>query len=76
IENVDGSLIVKGRELLYAKDKIQLNLDGEVKAVNYDDSENIYNEKGEKTGESLVLDSIVQPSVVTDVKLKVKDTNG
>ncbi|MFY9081744.1 flagellar hook capping FlgD N-terminal domain-containing protein, partial [Aliarcobacter butzleri] len=29
IENVDGSLIVKGRELLYAKDKIQLNVDGE-----------------------------------------------
>ncbi|MFW2379922.1 flagellar hook assembly protein FlgD [Aliarcobacter butzleri] len=76
IENVDGSLIVKGRELLYAKDKIQLNVDGEVKAVNYDDSGNIYNEKGEKTGETLVLDSIGQPSVGTDGKLKVKDTNG
>ncbi|MCG3652303.1 flagellar hook capping FlgD N-terminal domain-containing protein [Aliarcobacter butzleri] len=76
IENVDGSLIVKGRELLYAKDKIQLNVDGEVKAVNYDDNGNIYNEKGEKTGETLVLDSIGQPSVGTDGKLKVKDANG
>jgi flagellar basal-body rod modification protein FlgD len=76
IENVDGTLIVKGRELLYSMDKIQLNVDGEITNASYDENGNIYNAKGEKTGETLSLDSIGQPSVDEDGKLKIKDEDG
>ncbi|WP_419673151.1 hypothetical protein [Aliarcobacter butzleri] len=53
-----------------------MNTGGEVTSANYDESGNLYNTKGEKTGETLVLDSLGQPSVGSDGKLKIKDTDG
>lgn len=76
IENVDGTLMVKAREMLYAYNGIQMNVDGEITAANYDEYGNIYNEKGEKTGEVLTLNGLGDPAVDENGKLIVKDENG
>ena len=49
--------------------------DAKYKAINYDKDGNLYNEKGEKTGETIVLESIGKP-VVKNGKLVVKDKDG
>lgn len=76
IENYDGTLIVKAREMLYAYNGIQLNVDGEITAANYDENGNIYNAKGEKTGETLVLNGLGDPAKDENGKLIVKDADG
>lgn len=76
IENVDGTLMVKAREMLYAYNGIQMNVDGEITAANYDEYGNIYNEKGEKTGEVLTLNGLGDPAVDENGKLIVKDESG
>ncbi len=47
----------------------------ELKAANYDEAGNLYNEKGEKTGQTIVLESLGKP-LVKDGKLVVKDADG
>ena len=75
IENVDGEIMAIGRELLYMKYGIALESGDELKVADYDELGNIYNEKGEKTGQTIVLESLGKP-LVKDGKLVVKDADG
>ncbi|MCG3715909.1 flagellar biosynthesis protein FlgD, partial [Aliarcobacter butzleri] len=76
IENYDGTLTVKAREWLYLYNGIQMNVDGEITSANYDEYGNLYNANGEKTGETIVLDSIGKPAQNSDGSLKIKDADG
>ena len=75
IENVDGEIQVVAREWLYLHNGIAFKDGDEVKAAEYDEVGNLYNEKGEKTGQTLVLESLGKP-LVKDGKLVVKDADG
>ena len=75
IENVDGEIQVVAREWLYLHNGISLKDGDEVKAAEYDEVGNLYNEKGEKTGQTIVLESLGKP-LVKDGKLVVKDVDG
>src|SRR5574344_2150584 len=72
IENVDGEIQVVAREWLYLHNGISLKDGDELKAANYDETGNIFDEKGEKTGQTIVLESLGKP-LVKDGKLAVKD---
>ena len=72
IENVDGEIQVVAREWLYLHNGISLKDGDELKAANYDETGNLYDEKGEKTGQTIVLESLGKP-LVKDGKLVVKD---
>ena len=75
IENVDGEIQVVAREWLYLHNGISLKDGDELKAANYDETGNLFDEKGEKTGQTLVLESLGKP-LVKDGKLVVKDADG
>ena len=75
IENVDGEIQVIAREWLYLHNGIAYKDGDEVKAANYDEVGNLYNEEGEKTGQTIVLESLGKP-LVKDGKLVVKDADG
>ena len=75
IENIDGEIQVVAREWLYLHNGIAYKDGDEVKAAEYDEVGNLYNEKGEKTGQTIVLESLGKP-LVKDGKLVVKDANG
>ena len=75
IENVDGEIQVVAREWLYLHNGISLKDGDELKAANYDETGNLYDEKGEKTGQTLVLESFGKP-LVKDGKLVGKDADG
>ena len=75
IENIDGEIQVVAREWLYLHNGISLKDGDEVKAAEYDEVGNLYNEKGEKTGQTIVLESLGKP-LVKDGKLVVKDADG
>ncbi len=75
IENVDGEIQVVAREWLYLHNGISLKDGDELKAANYDEAGNLYDEKGEKTGQTIVLESLGKP-LVKDGKLVVKDADG
>lgn len=75
IENVDGEIQVVAREWLYLHNGISYKDGDEIKAANYDEAGNLYNEKGEKTGQTIVLESLGKP-LVKDGKLVVKDSDG
>ena len=75
IENVDGEIQVVAREWLYLHNGISLKDGDELKAANYDETGNLYDEKGEKTGQTLVLESLGKP-LVKDGKLVIKDEDG
>ena len=75
IENVDGEIQVVAREWLYLHNGISLKDGDELKAANYDETGNLIDEKGEKTGQTLVLESLGKP-LVKDGKLVVKDADG
>ena len=75
IENIDGEIQVVAREWLYLHNGISLKDGDEVKAAEYDEVGNLIDEKGEKTGQTLVLESLGKP-LVKDGKLVVKDADG
>ena len=75
IENVDGEIQVVAREWLYLHNGISLKDGDELKAANYDETGNLYDEKGEKTGQTIVLESLGKP-LVKDGKLVIKDEDG
>ncbi|WP_419234284.1 flagellar hook capping FlgD N-terminal domain-containing protein [Aliarcobacter cryaerophilus] len=75
IENVEGEIQVVAREWLYLHNGISYKDGDEIKAANYDEAGNLYNEKGEKTGQTIVLESLGKP-LVKDGKLVVKDADG
>ena len=75
IENVDGEIQVVAREWLYLHNGISYKDGDELKAADYDEAGNLYNEKGEKTGQTIVLESLGKP-LVKDGKLVVKDADG
>ena len=75
IENVEGEIQVVAREWLYLHNGISLKDGDELKAANYDETGNLIDEKGEKTGQTLVLESLGKP-LVKDGKLVVKDADG
>ena len=75
IENVDGEIQVVAREWLYLHNGISLKDGDELKAANYDETGNLFDEKGEKTGQTIVLESLGKP-LVKDGKLVVKDADG
>lgn len=76
IENKDGVLTVKASEWLYYYNSIQMNDGGKLTTAAYDEQGNLYNEKGEKTGETLVLEGLGKPAVDANGKLKIKDKDG
>ena len=75
IENVDGEIQVVAREWLYLHNGISLKDGDELKVANYDETGNLIDEKGEKTGQTIVLESLGKP-LVKDGKLVVKDADG
>ena len=75
IENVDGEIQVVAREWLYLHNGISLKDGDELKAANYDETGNLIDEKGEKTGQTIVLESLGKP-LVKDGKLVIKDEDG
>ncbi|MCT7512460.1 flagellar hook assembly protein FlgD [Aliarcobacter cryaerophilus] len=75
IENVDGEIQVVAREWLYLHNGIAYKDGDELKAANYDETGNLFDEKGEKTGQTIVLESLGKP-LVKDGKLVVKDADG
>lgn len=75
IENVDGEVMAIGREWLYLHNGITLKDGDEYKTANYDENGNLYNENGEKTGQTIVLSSLGTPAT-SNGKLVVKDENG
>ena len=75
IENIDGQIMAVGREWLYMHNGIALKDGDDIKAAENDEVGNIYNEKGEKTGQTIVLESLGKP-LVKDGKLVVKDADG
>ena len=75
IENIDGEIQVVAREWLYLHNGISLKDGDEVKAAEYDEVGNLNDEKGEKTGQTIVLESLGKP-LVKDGKLVVKDADG
>lgn len=75
IENIDGEIQVVAREWLYLHNGISLKDGDELKAANYDETGNLFDEKGEKTGQTLVLESLGKP-LVKDGKLVIKDEDG
>ena len=75
IENIEGEIQVVAREWLYLHNGISLKDGDELKVANYDETGNLYDEKGEKTGQTLVLESLGKP-LVKDGKLVVKDADG
>ena len=76
IENKDGVLTVKASEWLYYYNSIQMNDGGKITTAAYDEQGNLLNEKGEKTGETLVLEGLGKPAVDSNGKLKIKDKDG
>ena len=75
IENVEGEIQVIAREWLYLHNGISLKDGDELKAAYYDETGNLFDEKGEKTGQTIVLESLGKP-LVKDGKLVVKDADG
>ena len=75
IENIDGQIMAVGREWLYMHNGIAFKDGDDIKAAEYDEVGNLYNEKGEKTGQTIVLESLGKP-LVKDGKLVVKDVDG
>lgn len=75
IEIVDGEIMVQVSEWEYLYNGIALKDGEEYKAANYDEEGNIFNEKGEKTGQTIVLQSLGTPAV-KDGKLVIKDEDG
>ena len=75
IENVDGEIMAVGREWLYVHNGIAFKDGDDIKAAEYDEVGNLYNEKGEKTGQTIVLESLGKPWV-KEGKLVVKDADG
>ena len=75
IEVIDGEIMVKGSEWLYIHRGIALKDGEEYKAVDYDEEGNLYNEKGEKTGQTIVLSGLGTPEV-RNGKLVIKDEDG
>ncbi|PRN00518.1 flagellar hook assembly protein FlgD [Aliarcobacter cryaerophilus] len=75
IENIEGEIQVIAREWLYLHNGISLKDGDELKVANYDEAGNLYDENGEKTGQTIVLESLGKP-LVKDGKLVVKDADG
>src|SRR5574344_2243830 len=75
IENVDGEIQVVAREWLYLHNGISLKDGDELKAADRKSTGNLFDEKGEKTGQTIVLESLGKP-LVKDGKLVVKDADG
>ena len=75
IENIDGEIQVVAREWLYLHNGISYKDGDDIKAAEYDEVGNLYNEKGEKTGQTIVLESLGKP-LAKDGKLVVKDVDG
>lgn len=75
IENIDGQVMVKAKEWKYLYNDISWKDGDEIKVVGYDEEGNILNEEGQKTGETIALESLGKP-VYKDGKLIVKDSSG
>ncbi|OCL88731.1 flagellar basal body rod modification protein [Aliarcobacter thereius] len=76
IEMVDGEIMAIGREWQYLYQGIALeDGEGDYKSAQYDEAGNLYDEKGEKTGQTIVLDGLGTPAV-KDGKLVIKDADG
>ena len=77
IENIDGEVYVKAREILYLEDSIILEDPKDStknQTINYNVSGEILDEKGNKTGNKVVLTSPGVP-LVSDGKLTILDEN-
>ena len=77
VENIDGEVYVKAREILYLEDSIILEDPKDStknQTINYNVSGEILDEKGNKTGNKVVLTSPGVP-LVSDGKLTILDEN-
>ncbi len=76
IENVDGEITELLQESGYIlHNGIALKMEMSLKQQTMMKLGNLYNEKGEKTGQTIVLESLGKP-LVKDGKLVVKDADG
>ncbi|MDD3008741.1 MAG: flagellar hook capping FlgD N-terminal domain-containing protein [Arcobacter sp.] len=77
IENVDGEIQVKAQQILYLEDRVILEDSTDAtknQIVNYNVNGEILDEKGNKTGEKIVLTAPGAP-LVSDGKLTLLDEN-
>lgn len=77
IENIDGEVYVKAREILYLEDRVVLEDPKDStknQTINYNVNGEILDEKGNKTGKKVVLTSPGVP-LVSDGKLTILDEN-
>lgn len=77
IENVDGEIQVKAQQILYLEDRVILEDPTDAtknQIVNYNVNGEILDEKGNKTGEKIVLTAPGAP-LVSDGKLTLLDEN-
>lgn len=77
IENVDGEIQVKAQQILYLEDRVIIPDSADAtksKIVNYNVNGEILDDKGNKTGNKIVLSSPGVP-LVSDGKLTVLDEN-
>lgn len=79
IENIDGDIKATVQRMLYLEQVIIQkdpdNADAKPKMINYDAAGNIFNEKGEKTGEKVVLEKPGIP-LVKDGNVVILDEAG
>ncbi|RXJ95290.1 flagellar biosynthesis protein FlgD [Arcobacter sp. AHV-9/2010] len=75
IEIIDGEIMVQASEWQYLYNGIALKDGEEYKAANYDEEGNLYDHKGNKTGQTIVLESLGKP-LIKDGKFVIKDENG
>ena len=77
IETVDGEIQVKAQQILYLEDRVIIPVSADAtksKIVNYNVNGEILDDKGNKTGNKIVLSSPGVP-LVSDGKLTVLDEN-
>lgn len=75
IEVIDGEVMVVAREWLYMHNGIAFKDGDDIKGANYDEAGNLYDENGEKTGQTIVLEGLGKPAI-KDGKLIIKDADG
>ncbi|MFA7020991.1 flagellar hook assembly protein FlgD [Aliarcobacter sp.] len=75
IEIIDGEIMVQVSEWQYLYNGIALKDGDSYKNAKYDEEGNLYDSDGNRTGETIALESLGKP-LVKDGKIVIKDENG
>lgn len=78
IENIDGDIYLSAQRLLYLEQVVTIpdpEDSSKTKIINYDAAGYIYDDEGNKTGQTIALESIGNP-LIKDGKLVILDQDG